>query len=255
MALARVENPIVLVHGLFGFNVVRVGQTKIVSYFPGIEEALIGAGNRVYSAQTSPTGGVATRATQLRNYLQRDLPGERCHIIAHSMGGLDARYLISRLGMDDRVLSLTTIGTPHRGTTFADWGVRRLERVVKPMFDYFEIPVQAFYDLTTDGCRAFNEEVRDVPGVRYFSVAGRAEGAWVSPEWRLPYMIVKATEGENDGVVSVASAQWGEQFDVWEGDHLSLVNWRNVWASAKGLWQGRIGDYFGLVARLQTLGF
>ena len=46
---------------------------------------------------------------------------DRVVIIAHSMGGLDARYMISRLGMDDRVTALVTITTPHRGSPYADW--------------------------------------------------------------------------------------------------------------------------------------
>src|SRR5262249_5187529 len=43
------------------------------------------------------------------------LAARAVHVFAHSMGGLDARYMISRLGMAKRVLSLTTIATPHRG--------------------------------------------------------------------------------------------------------------------------------------------
>lgn len=251
----RLNNPIVLVHGLLGFNVLRVGPLEVVNYFPGIAEALREAGNRVVAAQLSPTDGIARRAADLRDFLRRELPGERVHIIAHSMGGLDSRYMTSCLGMEDKVLSLTTVGTPHRGSPFADWGVRRLERIVRPVFDYFDVPAQAFYDLTTDGCRAFNDQVRDVPSVRYFSVAGRATGVWVGPEWILTHAVVAAAEGENDGIVSLASARWGEAFDVWEGDHLSLVNWKNVWAAAKGLWQSRVEQYMGLVARLASLGY
>lgn len=45
----------------------------------------------------------------------------RLNIIAHSMGGLDARYYaISWLGLAERVASLTTIGIPHLGTPLAD---------------------------------------------------------------------------------------------------------------------------------------
>lgn len=250
----RLNNPIVLVHGLLGFNVVRVGPLHVASYFPGIAEALRDAGNRVVAAQLSLTDGIARRAADLRAFLRRELPGERVHIIAHSMGGLDARYMTSCLDMADAVLSLTTVGTPHRGSPFADWGVRRLGRIVRPVFDYFDVPAQAFYDLTTDGCRLFNEQVRDVPGVHYFSVAGRATGVWVGPEWLLTHSVVAAAEGENDGIVSIASAQWGEAFDVWEGDHLSLVNWKsNLWAAQKGLWQDRVDQYMGLVSRLAAL--
>ena len=71
----------------------------------------------------SPTGGVADRAQQLKDFIDRVSPAEPVHLFAHSMGGLDARYMISCLGMAQRVLTLTTLGTPHRGTAFADWGI------------------------------------------------------------------------------------------------------------------------------------
>ena len=48
------------------------------------------------------------------------------------MGGLDARYMIASLGMEARVLSLTTVGTPHRGTAFADWGMPAFGRLLTP---------------------------------------------------------------------------------------------------------------------------
>ena len=61
-----------------------------------------------------PLGDVPTRARQLAQSLPA---GERVYIIAHSGGGLDARFLASPggLGMGERVASITTISTPHRG--------------------------------------------------------------------------------------------------------------------------------------------
>ena len=41
---------------------------------------------------------------------------ERIHIVGHSLGGLIARYYVTRLGGDERVHTLVTIGTPHGGT-------------------------------------------------------------------------------------------------------------------------------------------
>lgn len=41
---------------------------------------------------------------------------ERIHIVGHSLGGLIARYYVTRLGGDERVHTLVTIGTPHAGT-------------------------------------------------------------------------------------------------------------------------------------------
>src|SRR4051794_23641245 len=255
MAVPRLQNPIVLVHGLMGFDSLRVRGLRLRGYFPGIEDELRRAGNRVHCASLSPTAGVAHRADELRAFLDHVAPAEPVHVIAHSMGGLDARYAVSRLGMADRVLSLTTISTPHRGSPFADWGVRRLEWLAKPLFKFFAMPDQAFYDLTTDGCRAFNADVPDVPTVRYFSVAGRCSLAWLSPEWLLPHEVIRRAEGPNDGLVSVASATWGEQTDVWDGDHVSLINWPNPQALTFGVWRCRRRQYAALVQRLADAGF
>jgi triacylglycerol lipase len=255
MAGPRLRNPIVLVHGLLGFDALRVKGYKLRGYFPGIEESLRAAGNRVYCASLHPTAGVAHRADELKTFLDQKSPTEPVHLIAHSMGGLDSRYAITRLGMAERVLSLTTIGTPHRGSPFADWGVRRLEKWVKPLFKFFALPDQAFYDLTTDGCRAFNAQVPDVPRVRYFSIAGRCTLAWISPDLLLPHEVIRRAEGPNDGMVSVASATWGEHIDVWEGDHISLINWPSPQACALGVWRCRRRQYAGLVRRLADNGY
>jgi triacylglycerol lipase len=225
VAVARLEPPIVLVHGLLGFDRVQVAGYTLANYFPGIFELLQGAGNRVYAPALSPTCSIAQRAGELRRFLLDSCPHERVHLFAHSMGGLDARYLISRLAMADHVATLTTIGTPHRGSPFADWGIKAMEWIVRPTLDFLQLPYEAFYDLTVARCRSFNEEVPDAPGVRYFSVAGEHDGNLAAAEWLLPYGIVKLAEGANDGVVSVQSARYGEACDLWPGDHLTLVNW------------------------------
>ena len=250
MLAPRLSQPIVLVHGLMGYHRVALCGVELSCYFPGIGEYLRAGGNRVAVACLSPTHGVRRRALELRRFLLREFPNEPVHVVAHSMGGLDARYMISRLGMEERVLSLTTLGTPHRGSSFADWGIRRFGRLITPFFRCACVPTQAFHDLTTDACRRFNEEVPDVPGVRYASVAGRCDRSWLCFEWLLPYWIVSRAEGPNDGIVSVASATWGGHNEVWEGDHLNLVNWPNRRAKASGLWRDRTTEYGRLLGRL-----
>src|SRR5204862_8252355 len=114
--------------------------------------------------------------------------------------------------------SLTTVGTPHRGATFADWAVRRLSRSMKPLFSFWGIPTEAFDDLTTESCARFNEMLPDAPGVRYFSVAGRCERKYLPPLWWTVSEVIAGEEGPNDGVVSVASAAYGEALDIWDGE-------------------------------------
>jgi triacylglycerol lipase len=223
--IPRLDAPIILVHGLFGFDKVQVGSVTIANYFPGIVEALQTAGNRVFVPSLSPTAGIIDRAKQLKDFIRKSCAYDKVHLIAHSMGGLDARYMIAHLDMASQVATLTTLGTPHRGSSFADWAISKVEWLVKPALAVLNLPHQAFYDLTTVRCRAFNESTPQVPGVRYFSVAAEHDAAGVSPEWRLSHAIVNSVEGPNDGVVSLASANFGEACDIWPGDHFSLVNW------------------------------
>ncbi len=221
----RLRSPVVLVHGLLGFDRLQMAGWVMADYFPGIPAMLRAAGNRVFVARLSPTAGIEERAQQLKSLIDRESPHEPVHVLAHSMGGLDARYMISRGGMFKRVISLTTLGTPHRGSSFADWGVRRFRSLACPLFKFIGLSFQAFVDLTVASCRRFNSDVPDAPGVHYYSVAGRLSSGSAPWQWQLPTRMLDRVEGENDGVVSTASASWGEGCEIWDGDHMSLVNW------------------------------
>jgi triacylglycerol lipase len=221
-----------------------------LDYFHALPGALRQAGNVVVQARLSPTGGIAQRAEQLQALLESLSANEPVHLLAHSMGGLDARYLISRLGMAPRVLSLTTLGTPHRGSSFADWASPRFLRVVRPLFDHVGVSRQGFDDVTVESCKHFNDQTPDAPGVRYYSVAGRITHCLLRASWSVSEPIIWRNEGENDGLVSVASATWGESCEVWDGDHLSLVNWPQAFTPCD-----RLPLYARLIGRLRDEGF
>ena len=250
IAPPRLNAPIVLVHGLSGFSRLLPRRKAPKTYFPGIPPYLEASGNRILCPLVTPTASVATRALELRAILLRELGSQPFHLIGHSQGGLDARYMISRLGMENQVISLTTVGTPHRGTAFADWGIARLARFVCPMLRWAGIPDHAFFELTTESCRQFNELTPDAPGVRYYSVAGICEADWLNAGWRMASRIVGRVEGPNDGVVSVASATWGERTDIWSGDHLNRVNWPNRRRKRAGERPDRVGDYARILGNL-----
>jgi triacylglycerol lipase len=254
MKFPRLAHPVVLVHGLAGYGRLNVGGSTFMSYWTNVPEAIAAAGNRVYVPRLPPTASIVRRAATLKTFLDRELPGEAVHLIAHSMGGLDSRYMITHLGMADRVRSLTTLGTPHRGTAFADWGIRRVERLVRPVFDLLGLSREAFHDLATAACREFNDRTPDAPGVRYFSVAGRFALDWTLPEWQLSHRIIARLEGDNDGLVAVSSAKWGEAFEVWEGDHASLVNRALTPSPVRPRWGDRLPAYAALLERLADAG-
>ena len=243
------SHPAVLVHGLCGFDRLFARRRPMKEYFPGVAAHLRAAGHEVFVPRVSPTASIAVRALELLHAIRARFGSRPVHLIGHSLGGLDARYLVSRLGFGTQATSVTTVGTPHAGTTFADWAVTRFARLFRPVFRSLGLPDDAFFDLTTDACSRFNELTPDVPGVRTASVAGECARPWLGVEWRFSSKIVGRTEGPNDGVVSVASAAWGERREVWRADHLNLVNWPNRFMVRAGEWHDRGVDYVGLLRR------
>ena len=131
--------------------------------------------------------------------------------------------------MDDRVLSLTTVGTPHRGTRVRRLGRAAVRRGSSPPFlRLLGHPARGV--LRPDDRRAAGGSTRTCrtrrgcgtsrsPGCASGRGSGRSGGCRAGSSDR--------AEGPNDGVVSVASATWGEHTEVWAGDHLNLVNWPN----------------------------
>ena len=145
----KLNSPIVLAHGLLGFSQIRIFKTKSVSYFREIPEFLERNKNRVIRTDVPPTRSVISRGHALKESILKNLGDEPFHLIAHSMGGLDARYMITHLGMDKQAITLTTIGTPHRGTVIADRLVDRGERVgLANLMKYLQNPSRGFLRFT-----------------------------------------------------------------------------------------------------------
>ncbi len=250
--LPQLNAPIVLVHGVLGFDRINLGGREWTRYFPGIEEKLRATGNTVRTAKVHPTHSVATRAAQLVDFLDREFPNQPVHLIGHSMGGLDARYATSCLAPRGRVLTLTTIGTPHQGSPFADWLQRYFGNAMERLARYLRIPMGALDDLTTKSGKRWNEIAPDVSGTEYFSVAGVCETNQLPLLWRIPAKVVTPLEGINDGIVSVTSATHGQFWELWQADHMNLVNRKNVWAKFP---TDRTGDYGRWVEKLSRLGY
>jgi triacylglycerol lipase len=222
------QAPIVLVHGIFGFNSLPIGEQY---YFKGIPEALREKGYIVPEPpQLNLAGTIQERANDLKRYLNTpSLKDKSVHLIAHSMGGLDSRYMISNLQMDHRILSLTTIGTPHLGSPIANLVNATTYPHVNPVFSMLGINIRGIPELTTQSCEQFNLDNPDKPSVHYYCIGGQFSPTLLSP---LKYLhdIIQSKEGHNDGLVSVQSATWGEHrpgwiSSHWDGDHFQLVNW------------------------------
>jgi triacylglycerol lipase len=226
---------IVLHHGLFGYNAVGVGRFRW-AYFQGIDRALRKAGYPVVVTRVHPTGGVARRATQLKQCIGEALADlglngtSRILLVAHSMGGLDARYMIHSLGMHERVSALLTVTCPHRGSPYADWCVRHLGKRLGgfELMEMLGLDVEGIKDLTTEHCARFNESIADVPHVNYFSVTAARDWPKVAPWVLHSHRVVADAEGDNDGLVSVKSGTWGRHLCTWRADHFHTINKRYI---------------------------
>lgn len=208
--------PVVFVHGMLGFDAIQLAGVRR-EYFRGLRAMLAGLDVEAYFLAVAPVGGVALRARQLARHV-RALPAPRVNVVAHSMGGIDARFAVARLGLADRVASITTVGTPHRGTPLADVGAATLHRL--------RLPFPALRDVTTARTRALNVRAADVDGVSYASVVGIITNARdVPPALAAGWMFLSRRAGDNDGLVPVSSQRWGDVLATIGADHWAQIGW------------------------------
>ncbi|HEX7816378.1 triacylglycerol lipase [Dyella sp.] len=115
------QYPVVLVTGLSGSPKIA----GAVSYWYGVQSDLQSHGATVFvpdissfQADEGPNG----RGEQLVAYIQQvvvQTGARKVNLIGHSQGGLTARYAAAVA--PDLVASVTTIGTPHRGSQIGDF--------------------------------------------------------------------------------------------------------------------------------------
>lgn len=226
----------VLHHGIFGFDRLRLGPV-VVEQFPGVVRGLESAGYPVVRARVHPTASIAHRARQLKLCILRQLRQRGLRppvvVVAHSLGGLDARYMVRHLGMSSVVRAVVTLSTPHHGASLAEfWKLHLGERLkVYDVVRALGVDIGAAYELTRPAMAQFNVDTPDCPDVGYFSVVCAVPWQGVRPRLLLSHRIVAREEGDNDGIVSASSAAWGEVLERWEVDHLAalrrdaLVRW------------------------------
>ena len=210
---------IVLAHGIFRFDKLSqvfrddFGIDVGPRYFDGIADGLRAHGFDVHEPDVSFAGSLNERAANLKDRLERIVAAgvPSVHIIAHSMGGLDARMVIAdHPELATHVSCLTTIGTPHHGTTAADRGLRLGGRILiaslLPIID-----LRGFSDLTTSACMAFNDRVRDrevTNSVRYRTVAAVEDLQRTPPLLQPTWIQLNLEEGASDGIVPRSSQAW-----------------------------------------------
>ncbi len=218
--LCDTKYPILMVHGV-AFR----DDVSFIKYWSHLPKVLEKNGAKVFLANQDAYNSNVENALQLRERvfeILHETGAEKVNIIAHSKGGIESRYLISKLGMADMVASLTTLATPHRGSYIADtlisWLTKKdwLEKVIHSVQFYARIigdknpdALIAANNLTITYMENFNQSVPNAPQVYYQSYGGIVSKDY--PAWivRVQQKILSEKEGENDGVVSLKSYQWG----------------------------------------------
>lgn len=227
---------VVLMHGFGAFMHLLAN----VSIRPMVA-ALSGVNRSVHAPMVQAYDTVPQRAARWMQHLRR-IRGEsstNLHLIGFSSGGLDARYVITRLGGHEIVASLTTISAPHHGSSlaefvldtprpvrkglvgFADWMGDRLGKTDRARAG------RALEELTAAFVNEeFNPSTPDHPDVIYRSWAGRAgkgTNVPILPVLSVPNRIIYKREGQNDGIVSVSSAIWSGFQGTIDADHARQI--------------------------------
>lgn len=209
--------PIILAHGI------AAKQLRILNAFGKIGYELEKEGYKVFVADTDGFGSIENNAEQLKNYINRVLlltGAEKVNIIAHSKGGLDSKYMITKLGMEDKVASLTTLCTPHKGSIIAS-KIWRLPMPIKKIIAFW---IDMFYclflgDKHPDSIRACDQlrAVDESEETLQFSYKVYCQSYSTSISnvkdcfiMGLPMKLQHHYEvTDNDGMVSEESAQFG----------------------------------------------
>lgn len=264
--------PVLMIHGV-GFR-----DLKWPLYWGRIPATLAGTGAVLFYGKQDCWARIEDNAKTLKARIRQILEetsSDKINIIAHSKGGLEARMAASSLGMGDRIASITTIGTPHRGSKTID----KLLKAPDSLFNIASFAVDNWIgligdtkpnffavckDFSTAYAETFNKENPDVPGVFYQSFAGVMRTPLSDIHLSTANAVIKMIEGDNDGLVSVESAKWGEVFTLLKGrtnrgvSHYDEIDFRRSPLSSKESGDG-IADicdvYKSIVKDLADRGF
>lgn len=239
------QHAIVLAHGLLGFDHLKIAGTK-QHYFRGIANHLGAQGAVVLTSKVNPLGTVPERAQVLADFV-REIDERRVLIVGHSMGGLDARYAISKLGLASCVSALVTVATPHQGSCLADPTLP--VRAVRSLLGSVGVTTDAMNWLGESHAEDFNAEVQDVSDVFYGSIVGVTTRARVlsAPMLLASYELLSRLRGENDALVPAFSQHWGKTLKVVPAHHFGQIGWSPLF-DANAM-------YLQLLKDLQAAGF
>lgn len=238
------QYPIVLAHGM-GTQADILG---IVDIWWTSDDALEDEGCDVYKTSVNGMDSTANKGADFKNQVLQILAvsgADKVNIIGHSHGTIYTRYAISNLGLAPNVATHTSLAGPHRGSeladlimySFSDDTVNLLGGALDLVYTYImgdtnPDTIANGYDLCTDYMvDTFNPNTPNDPNIYYQSWAAKAKTGCPSVILTIPWFIMLAEgSGDNDGLVSVESAKWGNFRGVEDAawysmgcDHLNIV--------------------------------
>jgi len=226
---------ILLVPGAFGVNTSGMFLDP-KAYFADYEQFFHQKGCVVRKVEFPVDVTIEVRARILRDQAEKlereSAPESPVTIVAHSQGGLDARYALKTLGLKG-VSTLITIGTPHQGTPLADWVMEHRSRGsllywFLRIFGNYDLRELSFVGEMTESFLSRNAtSFAEVPGVKYASARGACRQVC---HWSLRLLdwlsgkggIGKADPG--DGLIPAESQRFGVDLGEYDLDHISEVS-------------------------------
>lgn len=205
--------PIILVHGI------ALKDSKVFRSFGKIDKKLKEQGYCVYVSRQDGFGTIANNAEQLKEEIECVLQkehAEKVNLIAHSKGGLDCKYLITDLGMEDKIASLTTLCTPHKGSPVAS----KIMKLPKFMLKFVAFWIDLWYRICGDKhpdsfrvCQELQKHNNETLGISdkvfcqsFSTTMNSARDDFVMS---IPKLFFRQSDNvENDGLVSVESAMF-----------------------------------------------
>lgn len=249
--------PIVLVPGYLGTDKYEVGFVEM-DYWLKIERALEDAGftevhvaditgagyssagpitqlpwydGETYDAYIEPDPDCVGRSHELKAVVEHiigsnGLNASKVNIIAHSQGALTSRWMISQLGMADRVNALISLSGANKGVDLTKLAVGEVSlppSIVNPTESLLSWVIGGVTDSAGSHARGshvemwpeytenvFNPNCPDMPGVKYFSFSGKMNWNYMLSEFWLIHALYKTdyfNVREDDGLISVHSTK------------------------------------------------
>lgn len=257
--------PIVFLHGI-GFQ-----DSKLFNYWGRIPKLLKMNGANVYYGQQAACETIEKSGEQIKQTIinvLNETGAEKVNIIAHSKGGLDARYMISKLDMANYVATLTTMSTPHYGSELAAVAEKLSYKKYKELTNHIDKIFLKMGEATVDSYHAikqlspafleeFNINTPDDTNVYYQSYGASMKGVASDGILGLPYAIMRILGGYNDGLVSTDSARWGSYKGVITGtkrrgvSHGDLIDLKRQDYNGFDICE----QYVQIVAELKQMGY